>query len=217
MNEYADYYLARIPEPTTLLGLKLRPFSLGHLLLLHRIKSFFAGEDDRLTYEDLALSVLICSQTYEQAIAYFDDKDLVKFMQRWADRLTGRGILTRLGIRPLRIIQLEDKAADFASYMQRGVRKLTYSNKSEGDEIPLPLVQIVRVTLLQEFGGLTDAELMNRPWGLCIEDYITIHTLKGNVRMFDPSALESAQAAAKAAYEKMVLHGRITPPVTGAN
>lgn len=217
MNEHADYYLARVPEPTTLLGLKLRPFSLGHRLLLHRIKSYFVGEDEDLGYEDLALSVLICSQTYEKAISYLDDPDLQKFMGKWADQLTGRGVLTRLGLKRLSVIPLADKAAEFASYMQRGVRKLSYSSKGEGRNIPLPDIQVIRVTLLRNFGGLTDEVLMDRPWGLCVEDYITIHTLDDNVTMYDASELSKARDQAKEFYEKMVAQGAIKPEQNGAN
>ncbi len=217
MNEHADYYLARVPEPTTILGLRLRPFSIGHLLLLHRIKSYFAGEDENLTYEDLALSVLICSQKYEEAIASFNDPELPSLMGKWADKLTGNGLLTRLGLRPLRIIPLQIKASEFVAYMQRGVRTLSYaSTKEGGTPIPLPTVQVIRVTLLRNFGGLTDEALMDRPWGLCVEDYITIHTLDGKVKMYEAGSLPKAMDEAKAVYEQMVKSGRIKP-ANGAN
>ncbi len=217
MNEYADYYRARLPEPRTILGLKLRPFSLGHRLLLHRIESFFVGADDRLTYEDLALSVLICSLPYARAVEVFDDPDLPRFMKLWADRLTGRGILTALGVRKIRTIPLQTKGKEFIDYMNSGERKLTYAATENGQEIPLPTLQKIRVTLLQEFGGLTDEALMDRPWGLCVEDYITIHTLKGNVTMYDGSLLSEAAAAAKAKWEELVTRGIIKPQPNGAN
>lgn len=216
MNEHADYYTARLPEPTTILGLKLRPFSLGHLLLLHRIRSYFVGEDEKLTYEDLALSVLICSQPYAAAVAAFDDPDLPVFMDKWQARLTGRGLLTALGLRKLRVIPLHASAAAFVEYMAAGYCKLTYAPKSEGEPIPLPLVQLVSVTLLQEFGGLTDEALMDRPWGRCMEDYVTIHAIKGSVTLYDGNVLAEAHDAAKAYHEKLVREGRFPHP-NGAN
>jgi hypothetical protein len=217
VNEHADYYLARLPEPTTLLGLRLRPFSIGHLLLLHRIKSYFVQEDDKLTYEDLALSVLICSLPFAEGVAVFEDPDLPRFMRQWADRLTGRGILSKLGLRRLRTISLQANGTAFFEYMAAGSRKLTYASKGDGNEIPLPLVQIVRVTLLQAFGGLTDETLMDRPLGLCMEDFVTIHTLKGNVTMYDSKVLDEAAEAAKAHWEQLVARGVIKPQPNGAN
>lgn len=217
MNEHTSYYHARLPEPTTILGLKLRPFSLGHLLLLHRINSYFVGDDENLTYEDLALSVLICSQRYAEAVAIFDDPDLKRFMARWAARLTGRGVLTALKLRRLRVIDLHKKAAEFAAYIASGHRKVDYKGKGDGHEIPLPLVQIVRVTLLQEFGGLTDEAIVDRPWGLCMEDYLTIHSLKGNVDLYAEGTFDQAREAAKAKYEDLVLRGIIKPEPNGAN
>lgn len=212
MNEHVDYYKARLPEPFTILGLKLRPFSFGHLLLLHRIESYFVGADSELTYEDLALSVLICSMSYRDAIQIFDDKTLPKFMARWADRLTGRGILATLRLRTVRTIPLHVKAADFASYMASGKRRLTYLNNGESRELGLPDIQIVRVTLLREFGGLTDEALMDRPWGLCEEDFVTIHALDDKVTMHESVDLTDAREAAKKVYDRYV-----KPQKNGAN
>src|SRR5437660_1560903 len=51
---------AALPAPTTVLGLRLRPFSLGHLLWLTRecvIESLA---------NDLPAAVLICSQTWKE-------------------------------------------------------------------------------------------------------------------------------------------------------
>lgn len=216
MNEHAEYYSARLPEPTTLLGLTLRPFSLGHLLLLNRISSYFVGADEKLTHEDLALSVLICSLPYAQAVAAINDPDLQRFMAKWAARLTGRGVLTALGWRKLRVIPLHASAAVFAAYLSSGTRKIDFTNKGDGKPLPLPLVQLVRVTLLQAFGGLTDEALLDRPWGLCMEDYLTVHAIKSNIELNDLDALGEAKNAAKEAFEKLVAQGRIPHP-NGAN
>ena len=40
-----DYLHSIIPEPVTILGQELRPFSLGHYLLLNRLDCAFLSDD----------------------------------------------------------------------------------------------------------------------------------------------------------------------------
>lgn len=211
MNEYADYYKARIPEPVRILGLKLRPFALGHLVLLHRIESYFVGASETLTYEDLALSVLICSLPYKEALEALEDKDLDRFMRRWVAKLTGRGFLATLLLRPPVGIPLASNASKFVDYMASGRRQISYVQTSEGRAMDLPEVQVVRVILLKHFGGLTDEALMDRPWGLCEEDCLTLYAIEGRVAMHETGHLEDAAETAKAVFDKLVQAGRIRP------
>ena len=62
-----DYYQAAVPDGWQILGVKLRPLSLGHLILLKRYGSAFVVGGIP-TEADLVLSVLICSRTYEEAL-----------------------------------------------------------------------------------------------------------------------------------------------------
>ena len=70
-----EFYKACIPDPVHVLGFKLRPLSLGHIIILHRIDSpFVSGKEFDLS--DLASAVLICSLTYKEAIETILDPDL---------------------------------------------------------------------------------------------------------------------------------------------
>ena len=62
-----DFYQAAVPDGWQILGVRLKPLSLGHLILLHRYESAFVVGGIP-TEADLVLSVLICSRTYEDAI-----------------------------------------------------------------------------------------------------------------------------------------------------
>ena len=62
-----DYYQAAVPDGWQVLGVKLRPLSLGHLILLKRYGSAFVVGGIP-TEADLVLSVLICSRTYEDGV-----------------------------------------------------------------------------------------------------------------------------------------------------
>jgi len=49
-----DFYSVAIPEQRQILGLKLRPLSLGHVIILHRIESAFLCEGIP-DYQELAM------------------------------------------------------------------------------------------------------------------------------------------------------------------
>jgi len=86
-----DFYSVAIPEPTTILGLRLRPFSLGHVLLLHRVKSSFVTEGEPQTLDDIALSVLLCALSYDDGCALLNrsKRSLDRLFIRWHRKLVG--------------------------------------------------------------------------------------------------------------------------------
>jgi len=198
-----DFYSAAIPEPTTVLGLRLRPFSLGHVILLGRVRSSFVTEGEPLSLHDLALSVLICSLSYTDGLSLFNNRNLDRFFKRWHSRLAGESWLTRLGFRKLREIDYAQKAVEFGEYIKRASKIPNYSYRADDfKQIECPSVQIVKVTLMRDM-GFREAELMDRPWGLCLWDYVTIRALAGHISLVDSDQLKEAQAAADALAERI--------------
>jgi hypothetical protein len=59
--------LAALPAPTVVFGMLLRPYSLGHELFLIREQNPIALGTCKVEREHLALAVLICCQSYEEA------------------------------------------------------------------------------------------------------------------------------------------------------
>lgn len=192
-----DFYKVAVPEPTTLLGLRLRPFSLGHLILLHRVESVFV-DGGAPTYEDLAISVLICSQDWKGGCEIFNEPDLVRFMLRWHDKLTGRDKwLVKLGLRRPTVVDLESKCKEFADYLSQGMRLPCYSyDPSDSRQVELPMVQMVKCRLMKEM-GFSEAELMDRSWALCLWDYVTLQALNGEVKVYKRDDIQNAQAVAE--------------------
>jgi hypothetical protein len=70
----ADWFQAAHPSPAVCLGLTLRPYSLGHEILLNREHSAFvltgASASGTSLFGELALACLICSQPYAQACRF---------------------------------------------------------------------------------------------------------------------------------------------------
>lgn len=57
-----DFFAAAIPEPWQILGVKLRPFSLGHYLKLSRLGCAFVSEQEtNASLSDLLLGCIVCS------------------------------------------------------------------------------------------------------------------------------------------------------------
>ncbi len=58
----ANFFAAAYPEPWQVLGVKLRPFSLGHYIKLSRLGCAFVAEQEQTaTLSDLLLGVVVCS------------------------------------------------------------------------------------------------------------------------------------------------------------
>ncbi len=201
MNE-REIFEKLTPEPTTVLRLRLKPFSLGHLILLHRVESVFVFGGTP-SYEDLALCVFICSRTYEEAVEGFEDPGLPREMERWADKLTGRR-WWRSG----KPINLPEKWLLFSKYLDLNCIQLEEGKDYVADtentrKVHLPLVHTVRVKL-QSRMGFSDTEILNRPWAWCLFDYFTLADMEGIIVMGHAEAARAAIAEAQAVAEKVL-------------
>lgn len=182
MND-ADIFSAVAPARWTILGLRLRPFSIGHLILLHRINSPFVCEGERLDYHALASAVFICSRTYEDALEGIDDPDLPRAMRKWAKKVTGARWWRRG-----KSVNLIEKWAEFERYMREGDWTPVFQRDEQRTrKVGLPFVQSVRVKLMDRF-RLGDTEVMNRGWALCKADFFTLLDADGVLTIWDDAA-----------------------------
>jgi hypothetical protein len=69
------YVAAMIQAKPTILGLKLEPFSLGHLFLMQRFECAYGNDDPEQigSIQDLLLAVLICSRNYQDNLDFFNN------------------------------------------------------------------------------------------------------------------------------------------------
>lgn len=94
----ADFLKAAVPDPVTCLGIRLRPLSLGALLLLYRFENAFIMRPSKpgqwlnlaeYPLGDLLQGILVCSQEFDQAQATLADPGLKKDMAAWGRQLEG--------------------------------------------------------------------------------------------------------------------------------
>lgn len=197
------FYLAAIPEPRTILGLRLRPLSLGHIILLHRIESSYVC-GGLAGFDDLSLSVLICASTYEEGLEHLNNPDLPREMRRWADKLTGMDRLSvRLGFRKPTPIDFDAKHAAFSGYIVNGSKVPNYHfNPGDFEEVGCPNVQLVKAGLMRDM-KFTESEIMNRSWALCLWDHVTLKAMAGSVKMYKEDTIEDARKLANELAEKI--------------
>lgn len=70
---FDTYASACIPDSFTVLGLRLKPLSLGHYLMMTRFGCAYASDTETtIGLDDLVTGALICSMTFEECNAFFD-------------------------------------------------------------------------------------------------------------------------------------------------
>jgi hypothetical protein len=79
---------AALPAPTVCLGLLLRPYSLGHELLLFRNESPFVTRARPSQLEDLIAAAMICFQTWEENQRMYQDRLLRFKTWLWRRRIS---------------------------------------------------------------------------------------------------------------------------------
>jgi hypothetical protein len=203
-----EFYSVAIPEQRQLLGLPLRPLSLGHLILLHRVQSAFVC-DGITDYQELAVAALICSLTYEDGIEAIKDPSTPKLLKRLGERITGiRDWRVRIGIRKARVIDLPANVAAFSSYMREG-SSIPHYSYTPGDfkSVDCPQVQIIKVTLMRDL-HISESDLMDRSWAMCLWDYVTLRALKGEVSLVARDEINQAAEVGKNLME-LIKSGKI--------
>lgn len=189
---YDSLYEAAVPEDFYLLGHKLLPLSVGHLILLHRIKSPFVSDETagQAEISDLALAVLICSMTFEDGVSMFKSGRAQDYAKSWGKRVAGGWLpWTR------RAIIWPEKFALFCEYIKGGTQmpvwKVSSGCESGCGPVNLPSFQVVKVELMRKT-SLTESQILNRPWSLCLYDFLTIRAMDGQVDIIDSDVFNDA-------------------------
>lgn len=188
MNESRFYEPYIQPWSTTILRVRLKPLSLGHLILLHGIESSFVVGGEH-SFDDLASSIFICSKTFDEAVAGFHDPKLPKIMTKWAKKLG--------------VFDFAEKCALFAEYIREGTEAPHHQiPESDGPITPIqcPSVQLVKVTLMTKC-GFHERDLLDRPWRLCLLDFLTLKAMEGRAQFLDEETLSDIEAARRYANE----------------
>lgn len=177
--KFAAYHAAAHPEPHRVLGKLLRPYALGHVELLHACESNFIHGGE-LTWEDLGLSILICERTYEQgreliwkirSSPWFARRHVWK-MFRWGKRL--------------RQPNIAEACLALKQYIEAGSEAINirYPEPLGDGGNEAPQHQLVKTHFLFH-SCLSETQILNRPWGLALSEWMTHLALQGFVTALD--------------------------------
>lgn len=193
----SSFLEAVLPDaPPVILGVRLRPFTAGHRLLLERHVVFDGSAGQ------LALAVLICSQNHADALADLQSRELPKMMQDYGERLRWTG---RWPFRRRRVLDLVSEYRAFAAYQEQAcqpppIRFLR--PKATGDVSEAPAVLTVWISLRS---ALTWEAFLDRPWALCLWETAGLAERHGHVRIVDPETAPPLPTQAEAdAFAEMV-------------
>ena len=194
MNAHESYFKAVVPDPVTILGLELRPFCAGHIVLLHRINSVFI-RGGTVTENDLRDAVFICAHSFREGIKALNDESTVPFYKRWKRQISK--------------VNLAQKIAEFEKYIADGSQfDLIFAPKQQSQHIPitsLPAVHTIRCRLMSYYGVKSD-EFWDMPWGQAQWDFYTAFILEGQGDLVEKDTLQAAKDFAEADFKRMNPH-----------
>ena len=165
--------MAAIPDPHTVMGLALQPFSAGHVMLLNRLENSFIN-GGVCGMNDLLTGIWICSRSYQYGLECLHRADeLSKVMAKWvATYVKANG--------PINFDLLSKR---FKAYLEAGQTEPFFRTIRSGENqrtmtVILPMVQIIKLELMKSGVVQSEAEFLSRPWGLSIWDYFSIKALR---------------------------------------
>ena len=176
MND-AAYFLAALPEPRRVLGVELKPLTLGHRLILQRAEcSFVLGTE--ATFADLVLGVAVCSRSYAAALRFLTPGLSERIWLRW------RGIVTWLAVK--RGYNLPAAAEAFRDYIAEACRMphFSYEENDKAKPIRAPADAVLKVALQESLGYSAD-EALNLPYGQAIYEHLISNARKGHIELVD--------------------------------
>ena len=197
MESYHSFTDCMLRITPSVLGYKLKPFTLGHSIILKGVKSkFLTGEykgladinhvialivTDDSVINELALAVLICSTSHDE---FMDEVNTDKFK----DELKELAVSVRDNK-----IDLAKEVHLFAHYLKRGTIAPQYQvkNKNEGDieNNVLEFEQAVISTLMTEC-GYTRNECLNLPLSETLSAYLLYAHKMGSIEILGKDVYE---------------------------
>jgi len=176
MKPTADYFTAAIPEPWQILGLRLRPFSLGHYRILSRFKcAFVCDTAEAATNEDVVFGVLVCSMKPKEFLAMIDSDECVETIKKWGEKCG--------------LFDLPEKAKLFKDYLEAHSTVPHYWEEKSGTPSGAHWSQCVEVCLRSELGW-TEDEIDNQPLSKAFADYFKHAETNGAIRLMTAQEIE---------------------------
>jgi hypothetical protein len=209
------YFKAVVPEPFRILGLSLRPLSLGRYLLLKRFNCVFVAEEvpqlqpgetlAEIYVGSLILGVFICSFRCDEFMALLESGRFMAEVEAWGNKIfeTGRwrkslpkAIAARANkLKPPKPFNYLEKVGLFKRYLNEGMETPEYFQREDGGQMSgAHWSQSAEVVLRSELNWGTE-EIQETPLSKAIADYYKWLENKGIIDLVTDSDRELMKAA----------------------
>lgn len=183
------------------MGVKLLPFSLGHLFLMQRFECGFANPDPKYlgSIEDLYLGVAICCRSYEGFLEFISEPDeFDNWCKHWGDSIE-EYITSQPGELKQNVWEYyTQKAESFKKYIQDGIVVPKYWEASNGGddnaiESGAHWSQNILVTLMSEL-NYSFEDAVNMPMSKALSECFKMAENKGILTLMSDTDLEQIEA-----------------------
>ena len=188
MSSAAQFYKAARPEPPRVIGLQLRPYSLGHHLTLHAYDSSFVNGAGAL-FSDMILGVLICSLTWKEWEVWKRSWKLAVFLKVWGWRM-GK-------------FDVKAEAEKFTAYLAEGSECPEVAVPSKGRALSAAWESRLKLFLVKEL-RLTVDEAMDYPLALAWQEYCAHGEQEGTLTLLSEGDKQSLEWLKSDEYKRMV-------------
>lgn len=200
-----DYFQAAIPEPYRILGLRLKPLSLGRYRLLNRFECAFVAEGEaKAGMNDLILGVLICSMRCDEFLQFLESKEFSKSVRAWGRKITSSPIIGHIPFigkwwRKNHGFNVIQKIGLFKSYIEQSSKTPAYAQENEetGGPSASHWSQAIEVVLRGELGW-TAEEINEQPLSKAMADYFKWAENKGILKLLTEEEMAHGEANALA-------------------
>ena len=182
------YTKALIPNPYTIMGCRLLPFSLGHLTLMRRFDCKYGSDDlsvDELSVDDLLLGIQICSRTFNEFLEDIRTDEFAEWIHEWAVGVTSEKQTTE---------EVYNRMLLFGKYIKEHSWTPSYWNEKQGNEnVSDDWMRGVINVLISECGYSRD-EALNSSFSQSMTDYLTWCERQGSIKFYSSDEIEQMES-----------------------
>lgn len=195
MTTQLDTYVqSLLPDQYVILGVRLKPFCLGHIFLMRRFECKFSSDDPDTMggIDDLLLAISICSRSYEGFLEFIDDtKEFAKWSKKW-----GKWIVKE--IKRNKQYNVIDQSHLFKEYMKTGIVIPKYWEQNTDNSIKSGAhwTQSIFNVLVGHL-GYTQSEALNVSVAKAFNDYYKYLETMGVVNLMRDDELELIELSKK--------------------
>lgn len=186
---------------TRILGMDLRPYSLGAEILLHATgNNFVTGGKPGI--DDLISGIVICSQEYSDALHDMQrPEETAAAVNKWHKRIFSQAKKSKVEI------DFHQAIEAFAAYLKDAVEPPTFIISEDGKEIEAPS-PILFINILTSKLGWTLSDALNHSKHAVVWHVFVYQAMEGKITLVDGELMKDVQRQADA-WDLELRNGRV--------